>query len=148
MANSDWMTKINLYLKILTIILFFTLVTYQTASYFNLSKESNLKTQGQTIPVTRDEEGLFGNIYIETEDLLSLPQAKLLINNLVAGNFSDGFLLFRVYEGDIVQIDTTSYAEDISFYITRISSNIDNQNISTDIISRDGKALIGTIKFK
>lgn len=148
MANSDWKAKTDLYLKILSILLFLALIASQTVSFVDAPKESDQKIQEQTLPVSRDEEGLFGNLYIETEDSLSMPQAKLLINGLEAGDFSKGFLLARVYENDLVMIDVKAYAEDIGFHIKRISSNIDRQDIPSDIISRDGEAVIGNIKFK
>jgi len=144
----DWKAKTDLCLKIISTLLFFALIASQTASFIDASKENELKNQEQTLPVVRDDEGLFGNIYIETEDLLSLPQAKLLINDKEAGDFSEGFILVRVYENDFVMIDVKAYAGDISFHIRRISSNINRESISSDIISRDGEAVIGNIKFK
>lgn len=144
----DWKAKTDLYLKVLSIILFLALIASQTAAFLDASKEDYFTSQEQALPVARDDEGLFGNLYIESEDLLSLPRAKLLINDREAGNFSEGFILARVYENDFVMIDARAYAADIGFHIKRISSNIDRQNIASDIISRDGEAVIGKIKFK
>ncbi|MCL2817570.1 MAG: hypothetical protein FWD39_04195 [Clostridiales bacterium] len=93
-------------------------------------------------------DGFFGNITIEVAGGISLPEAKVLINGRVAGDFAAGAVMVRVYEGDFVLLDTLAYVEDIRFCVTRMSSNICPEGLQLELFVTDGQEIIGKIAFK
>ncbi len=97
--------------------------------------------------VTADEESLFGNIRISS-DGVSLEQAYLLINDQRSGNFGDGELVVRVYEGDTVEIDGSAYKRQLDFSISAVSSNIDSDYWSKVVQTNGNIVKIALIKFR
>ncbi len=114
-----------------------------------LAQNSNLTTLNQAqIAATEDDNLLFGNIRLKTED--NLPLSKIIIynNGLKVGDLGQGKLLLRVYENDIITIDSRDYQREILIEITVLSSNI-NKQLLPKILTIDGqKTDLAAIDFK
>lgn len=128
-------------------------VIYAQGSYYleldlPLSAQRREESFDQPLPAIHDPGELFASIRLESPENLALPKAVVLINGLEAGNFANGTVSARVYSGDIVEIDTRAYGRELEFKLAGYSSNLDMSQISQTIITQDGKALLGEIKFK
>lgn len=149
------MDKIKLGEISLIIIIFavFALVIFaQVSYYFNIDSELSAKRPengfSTALPAVHDEDEVFGNLEIATRDGFALTKANILINGLICGNFKNGSVLVRVYEGDVVVIDTAAYDKEIEFILKNYSKNIDVDKLNAPFISRDGKVALGVISFK
>lgn len=100
------------------------------------------------IPVQQEAGLLFGNLQLKTADGLSLPAAKLLINDLEAGNFGASELLVRVYEGDILTLDGSAYGRQLTFFLTTVSTNIDQSGLPAQIITEGNRVELAPIAFR
>lgn len=98
--------------------------------------------------VREEDNSLFGNVRIITDDNLSLSYARVLVNGVSYGDLAEGKLLLRVYPGDILSIDGTAYKRELFFYLTAVSSNI-NQDYLKVVVSTNGTvADAGIVVFK
>ena len=101
-----------------------------------------------SLPVQQQSSLLFGNMQLETADGVSLTAARLYINGVLAGNFGNGTLLVRVYEGDNLLLDASAYQRQLTFLLTTVSANIDTDNLAALIIT-DGNAVeLPPIRFR
>lgn len=93
------------------------------------------------------EAGLFGNLYIECEEQISLSAARLLINGQDSGDFREGFLTARVRPGDVVQIDGSAYLRALSFSVEAVSASIDSSYLRAGVTSNGNIVDVGIIVF-
>ena len=100
------------------------------------------------IPARAEEEGLFGNLYLESEEQISLEQAYLWINGEKCGDFAQGSLTVRVYPGDVIQLDTLAYGRTLFFSIQAVSSSIDMDYLSSAITCFAEIVTVGVIIFR
>ncbi len=100
------------------------------------------------VTVSREDQQLFGNIMIKTEDEVSLACANVLINGKSAGDLAEGSLLLRVHPGDLLGIDGSAYNRQLFFYLQGISSNIDASSLDVRIMTNGNVVEVGEIIFK
>lgn len=112
------------------------------------NKENKMDAMDYSVAVSQDDQQLFGNIMIKTEDEVSLACAKVLINGESAGDLAEGSLLLRVHPGDLLSIDGSAYNRQLFFYLQGISSNIDASSLDVRIMTNGNVVEVGEIIFK
>jgi hypothetical protein len=153
--NKDSEKELHILAKMQKIFLFTLIVIAAVLLTLNIVPELGRETDDKNVSVldptaaVRQESGtLFGNVRIITDDNLSLSYAQVLINGVSSGDLAQGELLLRVYPGDILSIDGTAYKRELFFYLTAVSSNID-QNYLKVVVSTNGTvAEAGIVVFK
>ena len=145
-----WIKLVNGLLCLAVFALFPALLAAQLGSRPFGARPENVYIEPATISAAAasQRDGLFSNITIEVADGRSLPQAKVLINGRIAGDFTAGSVTVRVYAGDFVLLDTLAYAGEISFCVTRMSSNISREGLQPELTVTDGQEILGRIIFK
>ncbi len=145
-------TKVDRILLVLIFISLFPVLIIQIMPYF-----SDITYPGQKIfnnplstevPIIIDEGALFGNLHLESENEVSLPMAKVMVNQVEVADFSEGTVLIRVYEGDSVEINSMAYQRDIRYQISNLSSNIDQSKLNHSVTLYAEIKGIGVIHFK
>ncbi len=130
---------------LLIILIIFIAVTFLPKSN---PSETNVSILDPTAAVRGEDNSLFGNIRIKTEDSLSLAYAHVLVDGADYGDLGEAELLLRVYPGDIISIDGSAYQKELQFQVTAISSNIDSEFLQTTVYSKGNIVEVGIIVFK
>ncbi len=153
MSEFRWMHSVFGLIILLLLADIFALALLYLPSYLGLDsplvQKSDLAAINQTqIVATDDQNLLFGNIRIKTEDNLLLPKIIIYNNGLKVGNLGTGQLLLRVYENDVLTIDSRDYQRQIRLDINTLSSNI-KENTLPKTLYLDGQKLdLAAIRFK
>jgi hypothetical protein len=147
-----WFEEAGRMVKISLVVVFGLLLVFQVQIYGREAEENPLLPEAsplsEVLPVNYSEERLFANICLEVLDCASLPLGYVLINGRRAGDFGQKEVTIRVYENDLVEIDSSAYQPSIRFGVKHCSVNLDQSGWSQDLRSREGKAVLGLIKFK
>ena len=147
-----WQRKLDIALIIFSLLALSLVLFAQTAFYFDFDNGLVAKRSEEyftaELPTVREEYALFGNLELESAGGISLSKAVILINGQESGDFKDGDVLVRVYEDDVVTIDTSAYAREIEFGVSNYSRNIDIDKLNPTLISDNGKVDVGIISFK
>ena len=147
-----WQKKVDISLIIFSITALVLVIVAQAGYYFDFENGLTAKRAEEyykaELPAVREEYAIFGNIELMSKDEVSLAKAYVMINGQKSGNFKDGDVLIRVYEGDIVSIDTTAYDRKIEFYIRNYSKNINIDKLNQILESSQGLVDVGTVSFK
>ena len=147
-----WFEEAGRMVKISLLVVLGLLFFFQAQIYGREPEENPLLPEAspltEVLPVNYSDERLFANICLEVLDCASLPQGYVLINGRRAGDFSKKEVTVRVYEDDLVEIDTSAYQPGIRFGVKHCSVNLDQSDWPQDLFSQEGKAVLGWIKFK
>ena len=147
-----WNNKVDISFLIFTITAFILLILAQAGYYFDVDNGLTAKRAEEyytaELPAVREEYAIFGNLELRSKEGVSLAKAVVLINGQQSGDFKDGDVLIRVYEGDTVTIDTTAYDRELEFYIGNYSKNIDIDKLNQVLVSYRGRIDVGTVSFK
>lgn len=102
----------------------------------------------EVLPTVKQTEGLWGVVTLQVQDYSELKRACVLINGVQAGNFTSQTLTLRVFAGDIVEIDCSSYGRPVYFRLIKASSGIDRSALKSELILNGQRGSVGQIKFK
>ncbi|MGI6361153.1 MAG: hypothetical protein ACOX05_02460 [Bacillota bacterium] len=156
MKNYKYYLKIlqcgTVVMSIMIFVLLALLVLAQAAPYYNYSLPLAVTERGEELAsvkkVSQAEKGLFATIVFTTKDEVSVPKAKLFINGTMSGDFSEGRLYVRVYEGDKLEIDARDYQTDLLFKIEQMSANLDQGSLNSQLIINNDISEVGIVHFK
>jgi len=88
-----------------------------------------------------------GLIIIDLLQSKSLPQVYILKNNKRVSNFSKGYVILDVRDGDFIEIDASNYKNALWFEITEINKNISSLKKGKQFRIENNKIALGVIKF-
>lgn len=89
-----------------------------------------------------------GYMVIKVEDYSSLSQAYVLVNSQVMGSFADGRVKLYVADGDVIELDTRSYAYPVTFVIESVSSNLSFPPPGAEVICDRSLVMMGKVRAR
>ncbi|MCL5040590.1 MAG: hypothetical protein M1299_12360 [Firmicutes bacterium] len=78
----------------------------------------------------------------------SFPKAMILVNGVVAGDFSRGSVRIPVRNGDLVEIDGSHYPELLTFRLTAAGDSVLEPRVGREIITRQSIEILGRVAQK
>ena len=101
----------------------------------------------EVIPVNSLNEKEDGVIVIHLIPEVSLPQVWILKNGKREANFSSGYVICSVNEGDLLTIDSRFYDDGLWYKITSISSSINTLEVGDLFRTSGDTTSLGIIEF-
>ncbi len=98
-------------------------------------------------PAAASFDGLYGSVTIELLDYSELEQAFVLINGQKAGVFDSTELTLRVFDGDVLELDTTAYRAPVRFRLRRVSAGINESFLFDELELCGERRQLGRIVF-
>lgn len=122
--------------------------TYQRIKDLEFAFKDLLGFQQQkTVQVAEIEKNPVGMVTIDLLQDLSLPQVWLIKNGKRIADFSDGVVLVRVEEGDLLSIDARFYSKPLWFEITSLSPSIRTWQVGQQFRIREQEIRLGIVQF-
>lgn len=88
------------------------------------------------------------NLTLKLANFESLPEAIVRVNGRVAGDFRKRMLTIEVGQGDIIEIDTSSYSSLVEFVITDASPSLLYPRASSRLSCESERVLLGPVKIR
>ncbi|HHV60365.1 MAG TPA: hypothetical protein GXX49_08815 [Clostridiaceae bacterium] len=132
------------------IVFFLILMLVQIVFHFPGLSSVFLKNRDMEGALLGVEEYLYeeGELVVEILGEESREDIHVLLNGSFAGSFDNKFVVLKVKNGDIVEIDASSSGEGKIVAIRKVSENLDSALLSKQVATKKGVSILAKVRMK